>query len=227
MLSMDEGSVFNQRMFSVEESSVISGGKQCFQWKEVQGSSVFSGRKCREAVFSGEGSAESTVFSEGGSVFSEGRCREAVFSVEGSSIFSRRKCFQWREAVFSVEGSSVFSGGKQFFSVEGSVFSGGKQCFSVQGSAGKCREALFAVEGGSVLQEEKQSFQLREAVLSVQRSSDVLSVHAYPGSGRRLCVTSESGAAGSATRGTSTDPAARQAAASGETSHPVAAARHC
>ena len=117
--------------------------------------------------------------------------------------------------MFSVEGSS-------FFSVEGSVFSQGSNVFS----AVKCREALFPVEGGSVLQE-KQSFQLREAELSVQKSSDVLPVHAYPGSGRRLCVTSESEAAGSATRGTSTDPAARQAAASGETSHPVAAASRC
>ena len=63
---MDEGSVFNQRMFSVEGSSVISGGKQsfqwrggrevvfsvegsvgkqCFQWREMQRSSVFSGWK--------------------------------------------------------------------------------------------------------------------------------------------------------------------------------------
>ena len=62
MLSMDEGSVFNQRMFSVEGSSVISGGKQSFQWRGVQGSSVFSGRKCREAVFSVEGNAAKQCF---------------------------------------------------------------------------------------------------------------------------------------------------------------------
>ena len=169
----------------------------------MQGISVFSGGKCSEAVFSVEGS----------SFFSGGKCREAVFSVEESSVFSGRKqCFQWREAMFSVEGSSVFSRGKctkqcfQGREVQGScVFSGGRQCFPRR----------------------KAVFQLREAMLSVQRSSDVLPVHAYPGSGRRLCVTSESGAAGGATRGTSTDPAARQAAASGETSHPVAAASQC
>ena len=83
-------------MFSVEENLFI-GGKQCFQCREVQGSSVFSGwkqcfqwREVQKALFS---------------------VMEAVFSVKGGA---RKQCFQWREAVFSVE-RSFFCGGKQCF----------------------------------------------------------------------------------------------------------------
>ena len=62
-----------EAVFSVE-GSVFNGRKQCFQFREVQGSSVFSGGK--------------QCFCGGKQCFQWREVLKAVFSVEGSSVFS-------------------------------------------------------------------------------------------------------------------------------------------